>query len=132
MQDCGHSALNVKSSKKYSNVCWNVTMFYRQELASLFQLWEKWKACRSSELNFPRSCLIEDDSHVKIVYLRVVVFIEHETLHFWDNFHLPKHYPLKVPQNGFNSFNYSNQTCIQVSKVSCALDKLKKTDLKFS
>ena len=103
-----------------------LTIFYLQELAILFQVQEKLKKCSSSKLNFSSSCFIVDDSHVKIVWLHVVVFSEHDTLRFWDNFHLFKCYPVKVPQNCFNSFNYSNQTCIQVSKFSFALDKQKK------
>ena len=106
----------------YGILCWNVTILYRQELVSLFQEQEKLKACRNSKLNFSGSCSIADDSHIKIVWLHVVVFSEH-ILHFWDNFHLFKYYPVKVPQICFNSFNYSNQTCIQVSKFSFALDK---------
>ena len=101
----------------------NVTIFYRQELVSLFQVQEKLKARRSSKLNFSSSCFIADDSHIKIVWVHVVVFSKHDILHFWDNVYLFKYYPVKVPQNCFNSFNYSNQTCIQVSKFSFALDK---------
>ena len=97
-------------------LCWNVTIFYRQELVSLFQVQEKLKACRSSKLNFSSSCFIADDSHIKIVWLHVVVFREHDILHFWDNVHLFKYYPMKVPQNCFDSFSCSNQTCIKVSK----------------
>ena len=63
-------------------LCRNVTTFYGQELASLFQVQEKSKACRSSKLKFSSSCLIADDSHVKIVWLHVVVFSEHDILHF--------------------------------------------------
>ena len=107
----------------YGILCWNVTIFYRQELVSLFQVQEKLKACRSSKLNFSSSCFIADDSHIKIVWLHIVVFSEHEFVYFWDNFHLLKHYSVKVPQNCFNSFIYSNQTCTQVSKFSFALDK---------
>ena len=43
-------------------LCWNVTVFYRQELASLFRLQEKLKACWSSKLNFSSSYFIADDS----------------------------------------------------------------------
>ena len=45
------------------------------------------------------------------------------TWHFWDNVHLFKYYPVKVPQNCFNSFSCSNQTNIQVSEFSFVLDK---------
>ena len=33
----------------YEILCQDVTIFYRQELASLFQVQEKLKACRSSK-----------------------------------------------------------------------------------
>ena len=96
----------------YGILCLNVTIFYRQELISLFQVQENLKACRSSKLNFSSSCFIADDSHLKIMWLHIVVFSEHDILHFWDNVHLFKYYPVKVLQNCFNSFNYSNQTII--------------------
>ena len=35
----------------------NVTTFYRQELASLFQVQVKLKTCRNSNRNFLSSCL---------------------------------------------------------------------------
>ena len=35
-----------------------VTIFYRQELASLFQVQEKLKACRNSKLSFLNSCFM--------------------------------------------------------------------------
>ena len=76
----------------YGILCRNVTIFYRQELASLFQVQEKLKACRSSKLNFSGSCFIVDDSHVKIVWLHIAVFREHKIFYFWYNFHLFKHY----------------------------------------
>ena len=81
----------------YGILCWNVAVFYRQELVSLFQVQEKLKACRSSKLNFSSSCFIADDSHIKIVWLRTVVFSEHDILHFWDNVHLFKYCPVQAP-----------------------------------
>ena len=66
----------------YEILCQDVTIFYRQELASLFQVQEKLKACRSSKLNFSGSCFIADYSHMKIAYLHIVVFREHDILHF--------------------------------------------------
>ena len=65
----------------YGILCRNVTIFYRQELASLFQVQEKLKACRNSKLNFSSSCFTGNDSDVKIVWLPVVVFSEHDILH---------------------------------------------------
>ena len=62
--------------------CRNVTVFYRQELASLFQVQQILEEWRSSKLNFSRSYFIANDSHVKIVWLHVAVFSEHEILQF--------------------------------------------------
>ena len=66
----------------YGILCRNVTIFYRQELASLFQVQEKLKACSNSKLNFSSSCFAANDSHVKIVWIHAVVFGEHDILHF--------------------------------------------------
>ena len=66
----------------YGILCQNVTIFYRQELASLFQVQKKLKACRNSKLNFLSSCFIANDSYVKIVWLHVVVFGKYDLLHF--------------------------------------------------
>ena len=38
----------------------------------------KLKACRNSKLNFSSSCFIANDSHVKVVWLHVVVFSEYD------------------------------------------------------
>ena len=113
----------------YAKLCWSKIMlkqnyveaiFYREELASFFQVQKKFK-----KLNFSSSCFIAGDSYAKVVCLYVVVFIKHDILHFLDNIHFSKYYlvkvKLKVPQYCFYSLNYSNQTCIQVSKFLCAL-----------
>ena len=63
-------------------LCRNVTILYRQELTSLFQVQEKLKAWRNSKLNFSSSCFTANDSHVKTVWLHVAVFSEHDILHF--------------------------------------------------
>ena len=107
----------------YGTLNRNVTIFYRQELVSLFQVQEKLKACMNSKLNFSSSCFIEDDSNVKIVRLDAVVFSEHDILHFCDNVLLFEYYQWKYLKIAFNSFSYSNQTNIQVSKFTCVLDK---------
>ena len=73
---------------------------------------------RSSKWNVSNSCFIADDSHAKTVWLHVVVSSKHVILHFWDNVDLFKYCPVEVRQNCLNSLNYSNQTCIQVSKFS--------------
>ena len=44
-------------------------------------------------------------TNAKIIWLHVVVLTKHDILHFWDNSYLLKHYPVKVPQNFFNSSN---------------------------
>ena len=69
----------------YAILCQNVTTFYRQELAVLFQVQEKLKVCRNSKWNFLSSCFVAGDSHVNTVWLHVVVFTEHDIFHFWDN-----------------------------------------------
>ena len=58
----------------YGILSQNVTLFYRQQLVSLFQVQEKSKACRISKLNFSNSCFIADDSYVNIVWQYVIVF----------------------------------------------------------
>ena len=72
---------------------------------------------------FLSSCFFSDGSHVKIVWLYVAVLCKHDILRSWDNVHLFNIIQWKVSQNYFNLFNYSNQTCAQVSKFSFALDK---------
>ena len=113
----GISSKKTNELTMYGILCRNVTIFYRQELSSSFKIQEKLKACRSLKLIFSSSCFIADDSHVKIVWLYVAVFSKHDILHLF------KYYAVKVHQNCFNSFNYSNQTCVQVSKFSRALSK---------
>ena len=66
----------------YGILCQNVTIFYRQELFSLFQVQEKLKACRNSKLTFLSSCFIVNDRHLKIVWLHEVVFREYDIFHF--------------------------------------------------
>ena len=65
----------------YGILCRNVTIFYRQELASMFQVQEKLKACKNSKLIFSSSCFTANDNHEKIIWLRVVVFSKHDILH---------------------------------------------------
>ena len=107
----------------YAILCRNVTVFYQQNLASLFQVQVKLKIRRNSKLNFLSRCFIADDSYVKTQWLYVVVSSNHDILHFRDNVHLLKYYPVKVSQNCFCSLNCSNQTGTQVSKSLFALDK---------
>ena len=51
----------------FAMLCQNVTMFYRQKLASLFQVQEKMKSWRNSKRNISSSCFIADNSHKKCV-----------------------------------------------------------------
>ena len=60
----------------------NITVLYRQKLASLLQVQEKLKACSSSKLNFSRICFIADYSHIKIVGLHVIVFCSYDILRY--------------------------------------------------
>ena len=82
----------------YAILCQNVTIFYRQKLASLFQVQEQLKACSNSKWNISSSCFTSDDCHVQIPWLHVVAFTEHDILHFWENAHLLKYYLAKEPQ----------------------------------
>ena len=91
-----------------------VTIFYRQELASLFQVQEKLKACRNSKLSFLNSCFMATYRNFQRTW---------NFAYFLDNAHLFKYYPAKMPRNCLNYFSCSNQTCIQVSKFSFAPDK---------
>ena len=50
-------------------LCRNVSIFYLQNLSSIFQVQEKLKACRNLKLIFSSSCFNVNDSHVKIVWL---------------------------------------------------------------
>ena len=52
----GISNEKTKELTIYGILCQNITIFYRQELTSLFQVQEKLKACRSTKLNFSSSC----------------------------------------------------------------------------
>ena len=61
-------------SKRY-NILPSLTNFFISSA-------EKLKGCRNSKLNFSSSCFIANDSHVKIVWLHLVVFSEHDILHF--------------------------------------------------
>ena len=70
----GISSEKANTLTIYGILSRNITIFYRQELASLFQMQEKLKA--------RRSCFIANDSHVKTVWLHVVVFSKHDILYF--------------------------------------------------
>ena len=62
---------------------------------------------------------------LKIIPLHTAIFNENASLYFLDNVHLLKHYPIKLPQNRFDSCNCPNQAGIQISKILFALDKPK-------
>ena len=70
-----HGDTNVLSI--YAILCRKVTIFYRQELASIFQVQEILKACRRSRKNFSSSCFITDGTHIKVIWLHVEVFREY-------------------------------------------------------
>ena len=78
---------------KQINHIWNIMSKNRNILPTrnrfLFQVLEKLKECRSSKLKFSSSYFVADDCHVKSVWLRVVVFSEHDILDFRDNDFLP-------------------------------------------
>ena len=65
----------------------------------------KTESVQEVKIKFSSSCFIADNNHVKTLWLHVAVFSEHDILHFLDNVHLFKYYPVKVPQNCFNYFN---------------------------
>ena len=65
---------------------------------------------------FLSNCFVIDGSYGEIVWPHVLVFNEHDILHFKDHLHLLKYYPVKETQNWFNSFSCLNQTGMQVSK----------------
>ena len=64
----------------YLILCLKVPVFFHQELAFLFQEQEKLKARMNSKQNFLSDGFISDDSHIKIVWLYVVVFTENDIL----------------------------------------------------
>ena len=55
-----------------------------------------------------------------------VVSNEHVIVHFLVKILSLKQYPIKLPQNCFDSFDYFNETEMQISKFSFVLEKLKK------
>ena len=116
---------NEKTNKLtiYAILCQNVTIFYGQKLDLWFRMQEKLKVCRDTKWSYSSSRFIANDSYVKIVWLHAVVFNEHDVLRSRDYVHLLKYYPVKVSQNRFYSCNSSNQTGMQVSKFSFAVDK---------
>ena len=109
MQNFNHFVQNVNNYRNiymktneltiYAILCRNITIFYRQKLTSLVQVQENMEECRNSKWNFSSSCFIADDSHIKVIWLYVVVFSQHCFLHFRDNVNLLKYYPVKVSQN---------------------------------
>ena len=51
-----------------------------------------------------------------IIYSYTVIFNKHDNLYLRDNFHLLK-YAMTVSENCFDSFNFSNETVLQISKI---------------
>ena len=95
----------------FAKLCRNITVLYRQEIASLFQVQEKLRACGNSKWSFSSSCFINVDSQIKIISWHTVVFNENAILRFSVNVHLLKYFSIKVLQNFSNSYNCTNQTC---------------------
>ena len=102
---CKIWVMTVISNKKpieltiYVKLCRSVTIFNRQELAFVFQIQEKLRAVEFKIKVFSSNYFIANDSHMKIIYSYTVVFNVQVVFYFWDNFHLLKHYPKKVPKN---------------------------------
>ena len=77
---------NIQNAKLYRYV----TIFYRQEVASLFKVQEKLRACGIQNKIF---C----DSHIKIIWSLAIVFSEHADMIKYDKTNMIKHYSTKVP-----------------------------------
>ena len=96
---CKISIVTVISNEKpneltiYVKLCQKSTIFYRQELASLFQVQKKnWESA------VIKNKLVANDSHIKFICSYTVVFKLQAILYFWDNFHLLKYQKyLKTP-----------------------------------
>lgn len=96
----------------YLKSCRNVTMFDQKELASLYQLQEKLRACRNSKQLFYSSHFIANDIHIKITCPFAVLFNAETIFYFWD-FYLSKHHPKKGSQNCFHF------SIIQIKQAAC-------------
>ena len=62
---------------------------------------------------------------MKIIFCQTVVFNQNNIFYFSDNVHFLKHFPIKVPQNYFDSIKCINQTVKWICKMSFNLDKSK-------
>ena len=65
-----------------------------------------------NQMSFLRSGFIAGDSHIKLISSQAVVLNENAMYCFSNNVHLLKYFPIKLPQNCFDSFNYTNQIVI--------------------
>ena len=72
----------------YAKLCRSDTIFFRQEIASLFQVQGKLRACRNSEWSFSSSCFNKGNSHLKLISLYTVAFNENAISCFLENVHL--------------------------------------------
>ena len=95
----------------YVKICRKVTIFYRQEIASLFEVQEKLRACRNSEWSFSSSSFIAGNSHIKIISSHAAVFNQNAILCFSNNVHLLKYFPIKLPQNCYKTIIEIKQEC---------------------
>ena len=69
---------------KIINHIWNIMskLHYNLPTRTDFFALSAGKMCRSSKLNFSSCYFIENDSHIKIVWLHAVVFSGHNIFHF--------------------------------------------------
>ena len=107
-----------------TNICQIMSKSYNilPTIASFFMSSSgKTEACGNSRTS-SSSCFIAGDTHIKIIFSYAVVSNKNAILYFWDDVHFLKHYPIKLPQNCFDLFRCTNQTGIQISKFSFALD----------
>ena len=72
----------------YAKLCRSGTIFFRQEIASLFQVQGKLRACRNSEWSFSSSCFNKGNSHLKLISSYTVAFNENAISCFLENVHL--------------------------------------------
>ena len=66
----------------YAKLCREVTIFYRQKLASPYQALAKVRAGENLQNSFSSNSFIAGDSFIKIISSYTVVFNENPILHF--------------------------------------------------
>ena len=93
------------------------TSFYQKETVSLDQLQEKLGASGNSKRRFSSRYFIVGDNHRNIISLHKVIFSKNAILYFSYNFYLLKYFPIKVPENCFDSLNCTNKISMQISET---------------